>query len=129
MKLDFDSDPSSLLIRAYAAGQIAVADRILTRPFVIVGNTIDVDLLPAHPEDLAADHLRKLAELGVDIVIIGTGSRQIFLRAALTLPLLERGIGLESMDTPAACRCYNVLVAENRSVAAALYMMGPEARR
>lgn len=129
MKLDFDSDSSVPLIRSYGAGVIAVGDRTLDRPFVIVGSSIDLELLPDRPADLTADHLRRLADLGADILIIGTGSRQMFLRAELTAPLLEKGIGLESMDTAAACRCYNVLVAENRAVAAAFYMMDSEAGR
>jgi uncharacterized protein len=61
-----------------------------------------------------------LQGLGVEIVLLGTGARQRFPHPRLTAPLAQAGIGLEVMDTQAACRTYNILVAEERKVAAAL---------
>jgi uncharacterized protein len=71
-------------------------------------------------ESLARPDFEMLAGLGADIVILGTGPKQRFPRAPLTAPLAHARIGLEVMDTQAACRTYNILVAENRKVAAAL---------
>ena len=61
-----------------------------------------------------------LAGLGVDIVLLGTGPRQRFPQPRLTAPLAEAGVGLEVMDLKAACRTYNILVAEERKVGLAL---------
>ena len=61
-----------------------------------------------------------LQGLGVEIVLLGTGARQRFPHPRLTAGLAQAGIGLEVMDTQAACRTYNILVAEERKVAAAL---------
>ena len=61
-----------------------------------------------------------LAGLGVEIVLLGTGKRLCFPHPRLTAPLLNRRIGLEVMDTGAACRTYNILSGEGRNVAAAL---------
>ena len=58
--------------------------------------------------------------LGAEIVLLGTGARQRFPHPRLTAALAHAGIGLEVMDTQAACRTYNILVAEERKVAAAL---------
>jgi len=58
--------------------------------------------------------------LGVEIVLLGTGPRQRFPHPRLTAPLSAAGIGVEVMDLKAACRTYNILVAEERRVAAAL---------
>ena|SRR3954469_11847537 len=71
------------------------------------------------------DHLREqdfaaLGELDVDIVLLGTGARQRFPHPRLTASLGEKRIGLEVMDVKAACRTYNILVAEERRVALAL---------
>jgi uncharacterized protein len=71
------------------------------------------------------DHLREkdfaeLTSLGVDIVLLGTGARQRFPHPRLTGALAARRIGLEVMDLKAACRTYNILVAEERKVALAL---------
>ena len=55
-----------------------------------------------------------------EIVLLGTGATQRFPHPKLTAPLLRARVGLEVMDTRAACRTYNILVAEGRSVTAAL---------
>jgi uncharacterized protein len=61
-----------------------------------------------------------LKNLGAEIVLLGTGARQRFPHPRLTAALAQAGIGLEVMDLQAACRTYNILVAEERRVAAAL---------
>ena len=61
-----------------------------------------------------------LKNLDAEIVLLGTGARQRFPHPRLTAALAQAGIGLEVMDLQAACRTYNILVAEERKVAAAL---------
>jgi uncharacterized protein len=69
---------------------------------------------------LSAEDFKRLAALGVEIVLLGTGPRQRFPHPRLTAPLLQAHVGLEVMDTKAACRTYNILVAEARRVALAV---------
>jgi uncharacterized protein len=57
-----------------------------------------------------------------DVVILGTGDRQRFVHPRLTAPLMQRHVGVECMDNQAACRTYNILMAEGRKVALALIM-------
>ena len=71
-------------------------------------------------ETLSAEHFEVLADLAPELVIFGSGSRLRFAKPALLRPLMARRIGFETMDTAAACRTYNVLLAEGRAVAAAL---------
>ncbi|NUZ06234.1 Mth938-like domain-containing protein [Piscinibacter koreensis] len=71
-------------------------------------------------EQLAVEHFEKVAALAPELVLFGSGARLRFVRPALLRPLLGSGIGVETMDTAAACRTYNVLIAEGRSVVAAL---------
>ncbi len=61
-----------------------------------------------------------LAALKPELVLLGSGARLRFPRPALLAPLMAARIGVETMDTPAACRTYNVLLAEGRAVVAAL---------
>jgi uncharacterized protein len=75
---------------------------------------------PARFDALCADDFKRLAELDVEIVLLGTGPRQRFPHPRLTAPLAAARVGLEVMDTKAACRTYNILVAEARQVALAL---------
>jgi uncharacterized protein len=60
-----------------------------------------------------------------DVVILGTGARQRFVHPRITTPLTSRRIGVESMDNQAACRTYNILMAEGRKVALALIIEPP----
>jgi uncharacterized protein len=62
----------------------------------------------------------RLAALNPELVVFGSGARLRFPKPALMRALMSRRIGLETMDTPAACRTYNVLIAEGRAVVAAL---------
>ncbi len=78
-------------------------------------------------EQLDASHLDTLAATEPDLVILGTGPRQRFVRAALQARLMAHRIGLECMDNQAACRTYNILMAEGRKVALALILPGQAA--
>jgi uncharacterized protein len=71
-------------------------------------------------EALGDGHFAEIAALKPEVVIFGSGQRLRFPPAAWLRPLIERGIGVETMDTAAACRTYNVLASEQRSVVAAL---------
>ena len=71
-------------------------------------------------EDLTAAHFERLLRLRPELVIFGSGARLRFAPAALMRPLIDARVGVETMDTAAACRTYNVLAAERRAVVAAL---------
>jgi uncharacterized protein len=71
-------------------------------------------------ERLSAENLSPLKDLGAEIVLLGTGPKQRFPHPRLTAALTAAGIGVEVMDLKAACRTFNILVAEERKVAAAL---------
>jgi uncharacterized protein len=71
-------------------------------------------------DTLTAAHFERLAALAPELVIFGSGARLRFPAPALWRRLIEAGIGFETMDSAAACRTYNVLLAESRSVVAAL---------
>jgi uncharacterized protein len=71
-------------------------------------------------EALSEEHFEQIARLQPEVVLFGSGLRLRFPPAAWLRPLIERRIGIETMDTAAACRTYNVLASEQRSVVAAL---------
>ena len=75
-------------------------------------------------EALSAEHFERIVELAPEVVIFGSGRRLRFVHPSLLRALIERRIGVETMDTAAACRTYNVLVSERRSVLAALLLDG-----
>jgi len=70
--------------------------------------------------ELSEQHFEQVLALKPELVIFGSGPRLRFISPALSRALITRGIGMETMDTVAACRTYNVLASEGRSVVAAL---------
>ncbi len=111
------------VIRAYAPGRINVSETLLTRSFILAPTRVVEDWPPQRFEDLTLDNLETALALEPEILIIGTGAEQHFLPAKLLAAAARKGIGLEVMDTAAACRTYNVLLSEDRKVVAALFMI------
>ena len=123
MKLHLDDNKAIYRIASYESGQIVVNEEVLTQSFVLMPKTLIRDWPPQKFESLAPSHFQTVAEMKPQIVLFGSGSRQQFPTAAVTRPLIDAGIAVEIMDTPAACRTYNILSAEDRNVAAALLMI------
>jgi len=107
-------------ILGYDPGRILIGDRVYTRSLIVGPDHISPDWGPESAVDLAADHFAALVALAPRIIIIGTGSQQVFPDPGLYRDLLRQGLGVEIMDTGAACRTYNILMSEGRGVAAGL---------
>lgn len=78
-------------------------------------------------EDLTAAHFEQILADKPDVVILGTGLKQRFVHPKLSAPLTMQRIGVECMDTQAACRTYNILMGEGRKVTLALIIEKPAA--
>ncbi len=121
MKLQPDKS-NAPMVRAYGSGWIEVDNNKHTQS-VLVSSLAEMptrDWPPKKFEDLQALHLAPLAECGAELVILGTGARLRFTPAAWLRAFAEHRVGLEIMDTAAACRTYNILASEGRKVIAAL---------
>lgn len=94
--------------------------RPLHRSLLLLPDRIDDTWGPDDHTALTPEHMASLLDVACDVLLLGTGRRQHFPAMALLRPLYEAGRPVEVMDTPAACRTYNILVAEGRRVAAAL---------
>lgn len=75
---------------------------------------------PRTMEQLEPQHLNDIFELSPEVVVLGTGAKQVFLPQLLVYEFYKRAVGIEVMTTEAACRTFNVLVTEGRIVVAAL---------
>lgn len=76
-------------------------------------------------DSLTPKHFAQIDATSPDVVILGTGTRQRFIHPRLVAALTARRIGVECMDNQAACRTYNILMAEGRKVALALIFNQP----
>lgn len=115
-----NGDALAYRIQGYAPGRITVNEWVIETSAIVTPDKLLRDWPPSHFEDLNRTHMDAIIELAPEIVLLGTGQRQQFPSRNIMLSLLERGIGLEVMDTPSACRTYNILMPEGRRVVAAL---------
>ncbi|HTS52452.1 MAG TPA: Mth938-like domain-containing protein [Burkholderiales bacterium] len=119
MKLHLTRAEGRNLFSGYGAGYVAINDVRYERSLIVLPDRI-LDWGVADFEHLTEAALSGLASLPLEILILGTGARLRFPHPSTTRPLQSAGIALEVMDTRAACRTYNILLAEDRRVGAAL---------
>ena len=120
MKLQPDQSDAPT-ITGYGPGWVAVGPEKITHNVVISSQGGRLAWAGSY-EELAAEHFDRLLELDVEVVIFGSGERIRFPRPAWVAALASRRVGVETMDTPAACRTYNILAQEGRRVAVALLL-------
>ena len=120
MKFERDDSQGRNTFTGYGEGYVVVNGARHATSLVVSGERVITDWPAASVEALSADHLAAIVELGPEIVLLGTGARFTFPDRSLLAPLYKAGIGVEVMDTPAACRTYNILLGEGRNVVAAL---------
>lgn len=122
MKINLESNAGRNFIRSYAPGKVTINDRICTRSLIVMPQNL-LEWPPVRFADMLTTHFQMIADMKPEMVILGTGARIRFPAPALTRALVEAQIGLEVMDTGAACRTYNILMGDGRRVAAALLMI------
>lgn len=140
MKFSLESNVG-FSVRAYAEGNITInvpaqtydehlegatqrsTEEVVTQSLIITPHEIIKGWPPQHFEDLQMAHFEPIVALKPEVLIFGTGRQLRMPEVGITTHLIQQGIGLETMDTAAACRTYNILMAEGRRVAAALFMI------
>jgi len=123
MKLQPDKS-SAPLVRAYSPDWLQIDDQRFERSVVVssLAGQVPRAWAPSGFEQLQVEHLQELLGSGAELILLGTGFRQKFPPAAWLAPFAQQRIGLEAMDTAAACRTYNILASEGRKVVAALLL-------
>ena len=119
MKLHASSAGGANIITAYGDDYVKVNGERRDTSVIVTADGVEA-WSAARFDALSAGDFERLAGLGVEIVLLGTGPRQRFPHPRVTAPLAAARVGLEVMDTKAACRTYNILIAEARRVALAL---------
>lgn len=122
MQFTLDQHPTANLVTYIGPDGIRIGQQRITRSFILSATEVISDWPVYTAEALDREALAPALALGPEILILGTGERAWFPAAVLYAELASHGIGLEVMDTAAACRTYNVLVNEDRPVVAALIL-------
>ena len=122
MRFTQDSTAAVHLIRGYAAGELRISNDIYRETVIVSASQVAVVSEIRDVNALAGFDPSLILALDPELVLLGTGQRQVFPAAAFRAQFLKAGIGFEVMDTGAACRTFNVLVAEQRRVVALLML-------
>ncbi|HLQ25816.1 MAG TPA: Mth938-like domain-containing protein [Acidiferrobacterales bacterium] len=120
MKIHLQNSEGANIIRGYSPDRVIINQETYTRSLIVLPQRIIRDWPPRLFTELAPEHFALIMELEPEVVLLGTGRRLQFPKPSLTSVLVEAQIGIEVMDTAAACRTYNILMGEGRNVAAAL---------
>ena len=122
MKLSEDYTAGTYVIQSYTDDSIVVNDKALQQSFLISNTTLDTDWGVGHIEQITHTHWRDIIEQKPEVILIGTGASLIFPHPASYAPAIDQGIGVEFMDTRAACRTYNILLSEDRFIIAGIIL-------
>jgi len=122
MKLHLTKAEGNQLITAYGPGWIEINTKRYEQSLVVLPNLVLTDWQVTDFSSLTTENFQQLLEYKPEVVLLGTGDQHRFAHPKLSRSLTEAGIGVECMDTAAACRTYNILMSEGRHVAAALLL-------
>ncbi|MBB1602740.1 Mth938-like domain-containing protein [Variovorax sp. UMC13] len=126
MKLQPDKSDTQTLT-AHGPGWVAINNERVEHSVVLGSRGERFAWECANFEGLGPEHFAQLAALGAELVIFGSGQRIRFPQPAWLRALIAQRTGVETMDTAAACRTYNILASEGRHVVAALLVEQPKA--
>jgi uncharacterized protein len=125
LKIQPDQLPGTNVLTRHGPGELWVGNTKFSHSLLVPWQGTVLPWRPNVPDDLTEADFEAVLALKPELVIFGSGTRLRFVSPALIRCLIDRRIGVETMDTGAACRTYNVLATEGRSVVAAL-LMQPE---
>ena len=120
MKLQLANLGDTKLFTAHGTDYVMVNGERFDRSIVVLAGEVRDDWAATGFDQLAEAHFAFFLDFQPDVLLLGTGATQRFSHPRLYRALTDAGIGVEFMTTPAACRTYNILVAENRKVVAAI---------
>ena len=122
MRFTQDLSSNVNVIRGYGQGELKINDKLFQQSLIVSASTIQPEPTLTDVAGLDDAHVAYILGLKPEVVLLGTGQRQVFPNAALGARFLQAGVGFEVMDTGAACRTFNVLVGEQRQVVALLLL-------
>jgi len=120
MKFAQDSQDEGYVITAYDDGSVSVNGKAFEQSLILASTEFSENWGVPGSEQLAAEHIEQVLAFNPELIIIGTGSKLVFPPLEIYAAIIKRGIGVDFMDTHAACRTYNILMSEGRSVVAGL---------
>ncbi len=125
VEINLDSNQSNYQIRAYEPGILTINQETYQQSLLLTPDKLVPNWPVSSIDELQTAHIEQLLSISADIILLGTGERLQFPPQALLAPLYKKQLGMEIMDTAAACRTFTVLASEGRQVLAALILEKP----
>jgi len=122
MKFTEDTLTAQLVIESYDADSVSINGRQYRQSLLLSGEGVLDKWAIGTVQDLRASHLQPLLDTQPEVILIGTGLKLVFPAMENYGEVMNQGVGVEFMDTGAACRTYNILVGEGRRVCAGLIL-------
>ena len=122
MKLHLTQAAGNQLITGYSLTSISVNHRRFEQSIIVLPNEVITDWKVGEFDALTTENFEGLLTIKPEVVLLGTGIQHRFIHPKLIASLTQAQIPVECMTTDAACRTYNILMAEGRQVAAALIL-------
>ena len=122
MKFSEDYTTGSHVIRAYTENSVDINNRSLHSSLIVGAQLLIENWEITDIEQMREAHWQQLLEHKPEIILLGTGKSIKFLPPSAYQLAIEQGVGVEFMDSPAACRTYNILISEGRSVVAGIIL-------
>ncbi|MCK5324394.1 MAG: hypothetical protein KAJ57_00215 [Woeseiaceae bacterium] len=111
-----------MMIRSVSADGILIGEQSFTQTIALTRDGLVEGFMPPPVADLVESHFELLFATQPELIVLGTGSHNIFPPRELMFAFARRSVGLEVMNTPAAARTFNILAGEGRRLAAVLYI-------
>ncbi len=122
MKFAQENQDEGYVVTAYGENTISLNGKAFERSLIVASTEFSEDWGVTSIDQLADEHIAQILSFEPELVIIGTGSKLIFPPVEVYAAIIKQGIGVDFMDTHAACRTYNILMSEGRGVVAGLIL-------
>jgi len=122
MKFAQDSQDEGYVVTAYDDDSVSVNGKVFEQSLILANTEFSENWGVSAIDQLAAEHVEQVLSFNPELIIIGTGNKLVFPPVEIYCAIIKRGIGVDFMDTQAACRTYNILMSEGRGVVAGLIL-------
>ena len=123
MKFSEDTQATHNNISRYGKGFVQIKEKLINTSVIVETETVVADWRPQTLSEMTVEDCKLLIKSKPDVIILGTGEHQQFPEREILKLFAQNQVGLEVMNTAAACRTFNILLSEDRSVVAGLFMI------
>ena len=120
MELHLESHPTTYHVGSFVDNAVVIGEVSYTASLIVTPEQVIPDWPPQHSDELTIDDFEMILTLQPELILVGTGNTLRFPDSVILKGVIKAGIGIDFMDSRAACRTYNLLAAEGRHITAGI---------